>query len=126
MQEATFLERELSESVLGCAFRVYNALGNGFLEKVYENALVHELRKVGLTAEQQKRIDVRYDGVVVGDYYADIVVEGRIIVEIKACESLSPAHEAQLLHYLKATGCHVGYLLNFGSPGRLQFKRMVF
>lgn len=125
MEGDSFLEKELSGKVLGCAFRVYNYFGNGFLEKVYENALVHELKKCGLSVEQQKRIVVEYDGVPVGDYFADVVVAGKIIVEVKACECLSPVHEAQLLHYLKATGYRVGYLLNFGSEGRLEFKRMV-
>ncbi len=120
-----FPERELTEKILACAFRVYNALGNGFLEKVYENALAYELRKGGLRADQQRKIEVFYDDVCVGDYFADIVVEGKVILEVKACEMMQPVHEAQLLHYLKATGYHIGYLLNFGSKGKLEFKRMV-
>ena len=121
-----FPQRELTESILACAFRVYNTLGNGFLEKVYENALAHELRKGGLRVEQQARIEVLYDGVCVGEYFADIAVEGKVILEVKVCETLQPVHEAQLLHYLKATGYHIGYLLNFGSKGKLEFKRMVW
>ena len=118
-------EKELSHRILGCAFRVYNGLGNGFLEKVYENALVHELRKAGLRADAQRKIEVYYDGVYVGEYFADVVVNDRIILELKVCDSIAPIHQAQLLHYLKATGYRVGYVLNFGSEGKLEFKRLV-
>ena len=122
---AFIVEKELSHRILGCAFRVYNELGNGFLEKVYENALVHELRKNGLHAEAQKKIEVYYDGVCVGEYFADVVVNDRIILELKVCDSIAPIHRAQLLHYLKATGYRLGYVLNFGSEGKLEFKRLV-
>ena len=118
-------EKELSHRILGCAFRVYNGLGNGFLEKVYENALVHELRKASLRADAQRKIEVYYDGVCVGEYFADVVVSDRIILELKVCDSIAPIHQAQLLHYLKATGYRVGYVLNFGSEGKLEFKRLV-
>ena len=119
------LEEALTHRILGCAFRVYNELGNGFLEKVYENALVHELRKNGLQAEAQKKIEVYYDGVCVGEYFADVVVNHRVILELKVCDAITPIHEAQLLHYLKATGYRLGYVLNFGSQGKLEFRRLV-
>ena len=103
---------------------MYNALGYGFLEKVYENALLLELRRRGLQVEQQTPIKVYYAGQVVGEYFADLLVEGKVIVELKAAEAISPAHEAQLLNYLKATGISVGLLLNFGP--RPEFRRKVF
>jgi len=118
------LEAELTEQILGAAFKVHNALGCGFLEKVYENALFVELRRMNLTAEQQRLYKVHYEGAVVGEYVADLVVEGRVIVECKALGSLDGSHESQLLNYLKATGIRVGLLLNFGRP-KLQFKRLV-
>ncbi len=120
------LERELSHAVLGCAFAVHNELGSGFLERVYQNALAHELRKRGLHAEVQRPIAVYYDGVLVGEYYADIVVEGKMVLELKACERITPVHEAQLLHYLKATGFTLGYILNFGAGQKLEYRRMVW
>lgn len=113
----------LSESVLGCAFRVSNALGAGFLEKVYENALTHELRRSGLAVVQQAPIQVIYDGAVVGSYAADLLVESRLIVELKACKALEDVHMAQCLNYLKATGIRTCLLLNFGTP-KLQIKRI--
>jgi GxxExxY protein len=117
-------DEALTESILCCAIKVSNGLGAGFLEKVYENALTHELRKSGLRVHQQRAIEVVYDGVVVGDYAADILVEDRVLVELKAVRTLDPVHEAQLLNYLKATGLEVGLLLNFGTP-RLGIKRMI-
>jgi GxxExxY protein len=119
------LEEELTEKILAAAFTVQNVLGSGFLEKVYENAMALQLQRMGLQVEQQKSIQVRYDGVVVGDYVADLVIEGRVIVEFKASSQLDPVHEAQLLNYLKATGVRVGLLLNFGRP-KLQYRRLVF
>ncbi len=116
---------ELTERIIGCAMRVSTALGPGFLEKIYENALAIELKKAGLAFRQQEPITVRYEGHIVGDYVADLVVEGRVIVELKATRSSDPIHEAQLINYLKATGVRVGLLLNFGSP-RLGIKRLVF
>lgn len=113
----------LSETVLGCAFRVSNTLGSGFLEKVYENALTHEIRRSGLAVVQQAPIQVIYDGELVGSYAADLLVESRLIVELKACKALEDVHMAQCLNYLKATGLHTCLLLNFGTP-RLQIKRL--
>lgn len=114
----------LSEKIIGCAFRVHNVLGCGFLEKVYENALSHELRKNSLSLEQQKPIQVIYDEVIVGDYIADILVESAVIVELKATKAIDEIHKAQLLNYLNATGLNLGLLLNFGQP-RLEIKRFV-
>jgi GxxExxY protein len=113
----------LSERIIGCAFQVLNTLGAGFLEKVYENALAHELRKSGLLVAQQQGITVTYDGIVVGEYNVDILVEGTIIIELKAINALDNAHTAQCLNYLKATGLHLCLLLNFGKS-RLEIQRI--
>jgi GxxExxY protein len=118
------VEGELTEKILGAAFKVQNTLGAGFLEKVYENALSIELRKCGLVVESQKAFHVRYEGTVVGDYQADLVVAGKVIVECKAVTALDPMHEAQLINYLKASGLHVGLLINFGRS-KLQYRRLV-
>ncbi len=99
-------------------------LGTGFLEKVYENALVHELRRAGLAVEQQHRMVIRYDDVVVGDYTADLLVEDMLLVELKVARLIDDIHRAQCLNYLKATGLRLCLLLNFGKP-RLEIKRMV-
>jgi GxxExxY protein len=115
---------EISARIIGCAFVVANALGSGFLEKVYENALAHELRKVGLLVNQQMAIGVEHDGVTVGSYVSDLLVENTVLVEIKAVKTLDTMHDAQCLNYLKATGLKVCLLLNFANP-RLHFKRLV-
>jgi len=112
------LHRELTNQILQAFFAVYKTLGPGFLEKVYENALLLELRSQGVQVEQQVAIPVYYKGVQVGTYYADLLVGGEVIVEIKAAESLHPSHEAQLLNYLKATDKEVGLVLNFGPKPR--------
>ena len=106
---------ELTEKIIGCAFKVYNQLGAGFLEKIYENALAIELKDAGLSAQQQYPIKVYYNEIVIGDYIADIVVEDRVIIELKAVNSLAKAHEVQLVNYLKATKIEVGLLINFGD-----------
>ena len=106
--------KELTDRVLCCFYNVYNRLGYGFLEKVYENALMVELGKSGLASRAQCPIKVHYDGYVVGEYIADILVADKIILEIKASRTLILEHEAQLLNYLKATEIEVGLLLNFG------------
>lgn len=113
----------LTEAVIGCAFKVANALGPGFLEKVYENALAHELRKSGMFVVQQAPIQVTYDGEVVGSYVTDLLIESRLVVELKACRTLDDAHVAQGLNYLKATGLRTCLLINFGAS-RLQIKRL--
>jgi len=102
---------------------VLNALGAGFLEKVYENALAYEIRKRGLSVVQQHPVSVCYDGIVVGDYFADMIVENQIIVELKVAKAFDEAHRAQCLNYLKAAGLRLGLLLNFGKP-RLEIKRI--
>jgi len=115
-------DEAVTEKIIGCAMRVHQALGPGFLESVYENALAHELRKEGLEVERQLPIGVMYDGVPVGDFIADMRVSGRVLVENKAVMSLAVAHEVQLVNYLTATGHEIGLLLNFGAAS-LQFKR---
>ena len=112
----------ITERVIGCAFMVHNKLGCGFSEKVYENALAHELKKAGLTVLQQQPIKVWYDGVIVGDYIADLIVEGVILIELKACKSLDDAHTAQCLNYLAATRLPVCLLINFGK--RVEVRRL--
>ncbi|HEY6171948.1 MAG TPA: GxxExxY protein [Candidatus Kapabacteria bacterium] len=114
----------ITDKILRAYYTVYNQLGYGFLEKVYENALIIELRKEGLFVERQKPISVYYDNIIVGEYYADLVVDNSVIIELKAAEGLIPEHEAQLLNYLKATKIEVGLLLNFGP--KAQFRRKVF
>ncbi len=115
---------KITENIIGCAYAVSNELGAGFLEKVYENALLIELVKQGLHVEKQKPVAVTYSGQIVGEYIADLVVEESVIVELKAVKALDNVHQAQLLNYLKATGMNTGLLLNFGTP-RLGIKRMV-
>jgi len=114
---------EITRTVIGCAFRVSNTLGVGFLEKVYENALAHEIRKSGLNVVQQHKIQVKYDGVVVGDYVADLLVEEQVLIELKAVQALENIHTAQCLNYLSATGLPLCLLLNFGNP-RVEIKRL--
>jgi len=113
---------EVTKRIIGCAYSVSNGLGAGFLEKVYENALAHELRKSGLYAQQQQPIKVAYDGIVVGDYLADIVVEDSVIVELKAVKTFDDVHFAQCINYLKATGMKICLLINFGQP-KVEIKR---
>jgi GxxExxY protein len=114
----------VTEKIIGCAFTVSNALGAGFLEKVYENALALEIQKAGLKVLQQHPIQVWYDGVVVGEYFADLLVQDSVVVEIKAVKAFDETHWAQCLNYLKATGLRLCLLLNFGKP-RLEIKRIV-
>jgi len=114
----------ITEKIIGGAYAVANGLGNGFLEKVYENALTHELGKGGLAVEQQKAVQVIYDGVIVGDYVADLLVNEAVLVELKAVKTLDDVHMAQCLNYLKATGLSVCLLINFGTP-RVEVKRIV-
>jgi GxxExxY protein len=115
---------ETTEKIIGCGMKVSNALGVGFLEKVHENALALELRRSGLKVDQQKCISVRYEGVIVGDYAADMIVEGTVLVELKAAKFIDRIHEAQILNYLRASGIKVGLILNFGTP-KLGIKRMI-
>ena len=116
--------QELTAKIIECAYKVHNTLGFGFLEAVYQNALMIELQKAGLKAEKEKRIQVCYDNQVVGDYLADIIVEEKVILELKSVKDLHPAHEAQLTNYLRATGIEVGILINFSE--RVEIKRKVY
>ena len=118
------LHQDLTEKIIKAFYTVYNTLGYGFLEKVYENALMIELQKMELQTVQQKCIQVLYDGYVVGDYFADIIINGLVIVEIKTAEGLREEHSNQLLNYLKATDIEIGLLLNFGKAP--EFKRLIF
>lgn len=113
-----------TDKIIGAFYEVYNTLGYGFLEKVYENALVFELRKRGHRVEQQVPISVFYDDVIVGEYLADIVVDGEVILELKAAKEISEHHTAQLLNYLKATRYTVGLVLNFGPKAEVARKIM--
>jgi len=118
------LNKETTDKILRAFYIVFNELGFGFAEKVYENALMYEMQKMGLQCDNQLPIKVFYKQMQVGVYYADIVVENKVILEIKACGSLIEEHEAQLLNYLKATEIETGLLLNFGKEP--QFRRKVF
>ena len=113
----------LTEVVIGLVFKVANTLGSGFLEKVYENALAFELRRTGLRVEQQASLTVRYEEQVVGTYIADLIVEERLLIELKACRALEDVHSAQCLNYLKATGLPTCLLINLGTP-KPQIKRL--
>jgi GxxExxY protein len=117
------LHSDITEKIIKAFYKVNNSLGFGFLEKVYENSMVIELRKMGCKVLQQKNIKVYYEGEEVGDYYADLLVDDLVIVELKAAETLHEEHEAQLINYLKATKIEVGLLLNFGK--KAEFKRKV-
>ena len=115
---------EVTEEIIRAFYKVYNTLGYGFLEKVYQNAMVIELRQRGVAVEPQARIEVHYEGTVVGEYFADLLVAGCVVVELKAVEHLIAEHHAQLLNYLKSSGMEVGLLLNFGP--KPEVKRKVF
>ena len=115
--------KELTAKIIDCAYKVYRELGFGFLESVYQNALLIELTRAGLQSEQEKRIQVFYGEQVVGDFVADMLVEGKVILELKSISQVHPAHEAQLINYLKATGMEVGLLINFGE--KVEIKRKV-
>lgn len=118
-------DREVvGKEIVQAFYRVYNSLGHGFLEKIYENSLALELRSAGFAVQPQAPIDVFYKGEIMGKYFADLLVEGCIIVEIKAVEHLVVEHEAQLLHYLRATNIDLGFLINFGP--KPQIKRKIY
>jgi GxxExxY protein len=119
-----YLYSELSDNIINCFYKVYNTLGFGFLEKIYQKSLEIELRKNGLMFESQYPVKVYYDNSIVGEYYADIFIESKIIVEIKAIEILVKESELQLINYLKSTNVEVGLLLNFGK--KPEVKRRVF
>jgi len=115
---------ELTYRIRGCVFEVYRCLGHGFLEKVYENALCMELQSQGIEAKAQVPLEVRYKGAVVGEYVADILVEDRVLLELKAQRQLSPGNESQLLNYLRAGKWQVGMLINFAFP-KAQIRRLI-
>jgi len=121
---ADFDFNKVTELVIGCAYRVGNTLGSGFLEKVYENALVVELRNANVPLSQQHAMKVTYCGEIVGEYIADILVADRVIVEIKALQRLEKIHMAQCLNYLRALNLRIGLLINFGAPS-VEIKRVV-
>jgi GxxExxY protein len=115
---------QTTEKIIGCCYTVISILGSGFLEKVYENALAHEIRKTGMTVVQQHPVKVIYDGLEVGDFVADLLADGQILVELKAVRALDNIHRAQCLNYLKATGYCVCLLVNFGAP-KIEIRRIV-
>ena len=119
------LHRATTEAIIGAAFEVHRELGYGFLERVYQRALQVEIKRRGVAAEIERRIQVQYKGVIVGDYYADLIVDGCVAVEIKINPQYDKRDEAQLLNELKATGLRVGLLLNFGRT-KVAYKRLVF
>lgn len=115
---------KITEQIIGSAFNVSNTLGSGFVEKVYENALIHELRKSSLNAQQQVPLQVIYDEIVVGNFVADIIVEEKVLIELKAVAMFENIHTAQALNYLRSTGMDICLLLNFGTP-KIQIKRLL-
>ena len=115
---------QTTEAVIGCTFNVSNELGAGFLEKVYQNAMFVEVTRAGLKAEPEKELLVRYRGVVVGEYFADLLVEGSVVVELNAVQGLDDVHLAQCLNYLKATGFKICLLINFGRS-KIEVRRVV-
>lgn len=124
IMETELLFKELTDTIIASFYEVYNELGYGFLEKVYQNALVYELKSKGLFVEIQSPIIVNYKEMKVGNYIADVIVERKVILELKACENLVSDHQYQLINYLKSTECEVGLLLNFGK--KPQFIRKIF
>lgn len=122
IQHKILKHEEITKAVIGCAFEVVNELGVGFVESVYENALLLALRQKGLVVTAQYPIKVFFRGERVGDFYADLLVEHKVIIELKAVKALAPEHQAQIINYLNATGIEVGLLINFGNP-KLEYKR---
>jgi GxxExxY protein len=121
---AEILYKELSFTIVGAAIEVHKTLGPGFLEVIYRNALVYELMTRGIKVEREKHLPVNYKGQLIGDYFADLVVDDKIILELKAISTIIKAHEAQAMNYLAATGLRLAIILNFGAPS-LQHKRIV-
>ena len=119
------LYEDLTEKIRQAAFEVHHYFGNGFLEKIYENALAYKLHRLGIKCQKQESLKVYFENdVIVGEYFADLVVENKIIIELKTVENLEKIHYAQLKHYLKATRFRLGLLINFGKP-KLEFKRVI-
>ena len=121
-QDKGLKHEQITKAVIGCAFEVINELGAGFLESVYEKALLLALRQKGLSAVPQHPVKVLFRGECVGDFFVDIFVEEKVIVELKAVKAIAPEHQAQMINYLNATGIEVGLLINFGNP-KLEYKR---
>lgn len=121
-KEKIVLHEDITRIILSCAFEVSNELGAGFLESVYEKAMLVSLKKKGLTAFVQHPIKVFFQGENVGDFFADILVDGKVIVELKVSKAISPEHQAQIINYLNATGIKVGLIINFGNP-KLEYRR---
>ena len=124
MKNTDLLHKDITDDILRAFYHTYNTLGYGFLEKVYENSLSHILRQMNHAVKQQYPITVYFDGIVVGEYFADVLVDDKVIVELKAAEGIAKEHEAQLLNYLRATDIEVGLLLNFGK--KPEFRRKVY
>ncbi len=116
--------KDITDKIINAFYEVYNELGFGYLESIYETALYIVLKEFGLSVERQKKIDVHFRGQIIGEYRTDLIVDNKVIIEIKAVKSLIPEHEAQLLNYLRSTNIEVGLLINFGEKPK--FKRMVF
>lgn len=123
MENTTLKYEPITKAIIGCAFEVINELGAGFLESVYQKALLIALKEKGLAVNCQHPISVKFRGQVVGEFLADILVEEKVIVELKATKAIAPEHMAQTINYLKATGIEVGLQINFGNPV-LEFKRL--
>lgn len=119
-----YLHQDITDKIIKAFYNVYNSLGYGYLEKVYENAMMIELHSLGLNCQKQKPISVSFKRYIVGEYFADIIVEDKVIIELKAAEGIAEAFEAQLLNYLRATKIEVGLLLNFGKEPKI--KRQIF
>ncbi|HCE41934.1 MAG TPA: GxxExxY protein [Lentisphaeria bacterium] len=119
-----FLFKETTEKIIKCFYKVFDELGSGFLESIYERALLIELKACGLNAESQVPLKVKYKGAVIGEFKADIVVDNKVIIEIKAVSSIANEHEAQLINYLRATGIRIGLLVNFGD--KIEFLRRIY
>ncbi len=124
IHEELYKDKELTSTIIGCAYKVYKNLGFGFLESVYEKALIIEMTKADLKSESQKAIDVYYDDQIVGHFIADLFVEGKIIVELKSVATLTKSHELQLVNYLTATRINIGLLINFGEE-KVEIKRKI-
>jgi GxxExxY protein len=117
---------DLTKNVIGCAYRVHNELGCGFLEKVYENALLYELRQRQIDVISQKPLSVKYKGIIVGEYFADLFIQNSLICEIKAVNMVTTAHEVQLVNYLNATKVETGLLINFGASVEIKRKYRIY
>ena len=124
LSDQQMMLNSLSETLIGLSYKVYNQLGRGYLEKVYKNALAHELTKVGITLQQQPFLIVRYDGIVVGEFQPDLIIDNKLLVEIKAVFEITKNHEAQCFNYLKASSLKLGLLINFGATS-VQVRRKV-